>query len=383
MSTTLSILADENIPFVVEAFSSLGHVTTMPGRKMTNADVGKHDVLLVRSVTQVDEALLAGEKLKFIGTATIGTDHVDTTCLADKGIAFSSAPGSNALSVAEYITAALLELIKAGIITPPDITVGVVGVGNVGSRVAKKVEALGFKALRNDPPLKDKTGDKCYVDLDNILAQSDIITVHTPLIDDGPYRTKHLVDKAFLAKTKKGAVLINSSRGKVVDEKALIQALDSGHISAAILDVWYSEPNLSVEMLKRTFIASPHIAGYSYDGKVRGTQMLYDALTKVLDIKSTWRMENVLPEPVIPEVLVPDSGNVYEGVRQVVSTVYDIREDDGRMRKIGFIGQRYQGVYFDYLRKTYPIRREFSNTKLSENLDSQAGKILQACGFRV
>ncbi|HHN46554.1 MAG TPA: 4-phosphoerythronate dehydrogenase [Planctomycetes bacterium] len=383
MSAKPSILADENIPYARQAFEDIGRVRLMPGRNMRPDDVRNCDALLVRSVTTVDAKLLDGSSVAFVGTATIGTDHADEKYLRKQGIRFASAPGSNALSVAEYVTAALLELCAAGILKPPAVTVAVIGVGNVGGRVAAKLDALGFPSLLNDPPLAEATGDKKYRPLDEILPLADVVTLHVPLTREGPCPTHRMADAAFFAAMKPGAVFINTSRGSVMDELALKKALSDNRLSAAVLDVWSEEPDINVETLERAFIATPHIAGYSFDGKVRGTQMLYDALAAYLGIPAKWKMEHALPPPVIPEIALPKCDEPYETVRKAVCAVYDVREDDGRMRKLRLLTPPNRGAYFDCLRKSYPVRREFPNTRIVGGGDTRALEMLAKCGFQV
>ena len=378
-----SILSDDNIPFAKEAFSEFGEVRTMPGPAMTNSDIKACDILLVRSTIKVDEKLLAGSKVRFVGTATIGTDHVDEAFLKSKGIRFASAPGSNALSVAEYVMGAILELITARIVTPPDVKVAVIGVGNVGSRVVKKVEALGFKPVLNDPPLKDKTGDSQFRPLDEILPLADIVAVHVPLAKSGPYPTYQMVNQEFIEKMKPGAVFLNASRGNVVNESVLCKALDSRRISAAVLDVWAGEPSVALPTLAHAFIGTPHIAGHSFDGKVRGTEMLYNAVCDLLGTKPKWKMEQALPPPYIPEVVVPKGDDPYDAALKVVRTIYDVREDDAHLRALNLIAEPHRAGYFDYLRRYYPPRREFPNTRVIGDASDPATKMLADAGFKL
>jgi erythronate-4-phosphate dehydrogenase len=374
----MRIVADPNIPFVREAFGSLGDIALVPGREITAATVRDADALLVRSVTRVNESLLAGSRVKFVATATIGTDHVDERYLALRGIGFASAAGSNANSVAEYVVAAMLELAHRRKFRLRDKTLGVVGVGNVGSRVVRYAEALGMRVLQNDPPREraefpasftDELPDtptpgpsgagefdsavplpggvrggfrSPFVSLDRVLAEADIITLHVPLTREGPDATFHLFDKDRLAALElRRPILINTARGAVIDNKALLKAIDGEKIGATVLDVWENEPNISPELLDVVDLGTPHIAGYSLEGKVNGTRMIYEAACRHFGWPATW--QPVLPPPPAIEL----TGDLYADVRRM----YDITADDAALRK--------NVRDFDKLRAEYPVRREF------------------------
>jgi erythronate-4-phosphate dehydrogenase len=293
---TLKIVADENIPLVHEVFSGLGDVAVYRGRDIDTGTVASADVLLVRSVTRVDSALVADSSLRFVGTCTIGEDHVDKACLREMGIGFSSAPGCNANSVAEYVVAALLVLSKRHGINLRQSSLGIVGVGHVGSLVARKATALGMTCKLHDPPLAERTGDPSYVGLPEIQA-CDILSFHVPLERGGPYPTFHMVDTAFLAALKTDAILINTARGSVVDNEALKAALETGNLGGAVLDVWEGEPHMDTELLARVDVGTPHIAGYSLDGKVNGTTRIYEAVCRYFDLPATCNVAALLPPP--------------------------------------------------------------------------------------
>lgn len=267
----MKIVADPNIPFVREAFGAHGDVVLIPGRQITAGAVRDADALLVRSVTPVEEVLLAGSRIRFVATATIGTDHVDVRYLEVLGIGFASAAGSNANSVAEYVVAALLELARRGRYRLRDRSLGVIGVGNVGSKVVRYARALGMRVLQLDPPLG----------LHERAWEADIVTLHVPLLET----TRHMLHHDNLT----GFTLINTSRGAVVDNKALLQAIDGNRIPAAALDVWEGEPQISAELLDVVEIGTPHIAGYSFDGKVAGTRMIYEAFCRHFKITPFWQ----------------------------------------------------------------------------------------------
>lgn len=362
---SMKIVADENIPFAKEAFSCIGEVTLAHGRFMP--DLTETDALIVRSITKVGKALLDGTAVKFVGTATIGFDHIDLGYLASHGIGFASAPGSNSNSVSEYVTAALLIHARDRRIELAGRSIAVIGVGNVGSKVVRKCESLGMTVLKNDPPLRDATGDTSFLPLEDVL-DADFVTVHVPLTKTGPYPTRHMVNDDFLGRMN--GVLINSSRGSVVDESALKKALGKT-VKDAILDVWENEPNVDRE-LAGMVRGTPHIAGYSYDGKVNGTQMMYDTVCDFFDLEKVWRSEDALP----PGNSIECSGAREENaIRDAVRQVYDIERDyrDFTLRI----------EEFDRLRKEYPRRREFQTATVRCDGGDSLMRKLEGLGFRL
>ena len=355
----MRIMVDENVPYGREAFETLGEVQTAHGRKITREMLSGVDALVIRSITKANRDLLEGTPVKFVGTCTIGEDHVDKAYLAEAGIAFSSAPGCNANSVGQYITSALVRLSMKHGFDMAGMKLGIVGVGNVGTKVHKKAAALGFECVLNDPPRFDATGDAKFRPIEEIL-DCDIITFHVPLEKTAKYPTWHLADAAFIARMKPGAILINSSRGAVVDNTALKEALKSGHLRAAVLDVWEGEPNPDPELLERVDFATPHIAGYSFDGKVNGTRQVYEALCAHLGVAASWDPAPLLPEPEVPRLMV-DTARA-DCVSGAVLDVYDILRDDADMRGLLQAAPEERAAFFDALRKNYPRRREFFNT---------------------
>ncbi len=363
--SSLQILADENIPCVEESFGTLGSVERCDGRSIGPDAVRDVDVLLVRSVTPVGPALLDGSAVRFVGSATIGTDHVDRDYLEAEDIAFAHAPASNADSVANYVVASLLTLARHRREPLRGRTVGIVGCGNIGGRLARRLPALGLEVLRNDPPLADEAeaaGEAHdFVPLDAVLREADVITCHVPLTTDGPYPTHHLLDADAIARTKPGVWLINTSRGPVVANDALLAAVEDGRVEAAALDVWEGEPVPDPALVRAVDVATPHIAGYAYDGKVRGTTMLYEALCDVLGVEPSWDAATVL-QPGDPDGLrchPPDPRlSRTDWLHHLVQQAYDLAADDARMR--GYLKQPEgeRGNYFSHLRKTYPRRRE-------------------------
>ena len=380
----MKIVADENIPFVKECFSSIGNVTLISGRSMTSALVKDADILLVRSITKVGSDLLEGSNVKFAATATIGTDHIDQNYLRNKGIGFSAAPGSNANSVAEYVVAALLALGKKHKFTLAGKSLGIIGVGNVGSKVAKKAAALGMEVLLNDPPLQRETGDAKYIELEKLYG-CDFITMHTPLTKDGGDKTFHLADSNFFGKLKPSAFFINTSRGGVTETTAIKNALASKSIAGAVLDVWENEPNIDPELLLAVDLSTPHIAGYSYDGKIAGMTMIYEAACKHFGIEPKHTTEDFLPAAEVPSIEIdPPAADEQTILHDTVQQVYVINRDDFNTREILIVPEDERGKWFDDLRKNYAVRREFQNTQITLSTSDDALKAkLNGIGFKV
>lgn len=358
----MRIVADANIPFVRECLSSVGEVRVLSGRDITPEAVVDADALLVRSITVVNEPLLAGSRVRFVGTATIGFDHVDVSYLRRRGIGFASAPGSNANSAAEYVMAGLLEIARRRKIALEGKSIGVIGVGNVGGRVARKCEGLGMRVVRNDPPLQRQTKDSQYVGLE-ALYDCDLITIHTPLTREGIDKTFHLADREFFNRLKQGAVFVNASRGAVVKTQALKDAIRAGRLGAVVLDVWEGEPDIDVELLGMVDLASPHIAGYSFDGKVAGMVMIYRSLCEHFGLTPKFDAKDFLPVPEIPRLEV-ETGDATDDelLVRIAERVYSISRDDRDTRQIADQPPESRGRFFDALRKNYPVRREFHNT---------------------
>ncbi len=358
----MKIVADANIPFVRECFSSVGDVEVLGGRDITPGVIAAADALLVRSITRVDEALLSGSRVRFVATATIGFDHVDLPYLEKNNIGFASAPGSNANSAAEYIIGALLEVGRKHGIQLEGKSIGVIGVGNVGSRVARKCEALGMRVLRNDPPLQRKTGDPKYVPVESLYG-CDCLTIHTPLTHEGIDKTFHLAGDGFFSSLKPGAVFLNASRGAVVDTEALKSAIRSGRLRAVVLDVWEGEPDIDTELLETVDLGTPHIAGYSLDGKIAGMTMIYRAFCEYFHLQPRFDTRDFLPPPEVPRLELHTEGLADEELlARAVEQVYSVRRDDRDLRRIVDQPPEKRGRFFDSLRKNYPVRREFHNT---------------------
>jgi erythronate-4-phosphate dehydrogenase len=374
----MKIIADENIPFVKECFSSAGDCATIHGRSITPEILKDADALLVRSITKVDKNLLEGTNIKFVGTATIGFEHIDVDYLASKKIGFASAPGSNANSVTEYVVSALLNLAEKYKFDISKKSIGIVGVGNVGGRLEKKVKALGMNVVLNDPPLKRKTGDEKYRPIEEIF-DCDIITLHTPLTKEGTDKTYHLADEKFFKSLKKDTIFFNSCRGKVHDTAALKKAITDCKLRACVLDVWENEPNIDIELVKMVDYGTPHIAGYSYDGKIGGMIMIYETFCKHFGVKPKFSAKDFLPRPQVEKIDIDK--NDPNPLLTIVNTLYDIKKDDEKLRQIINKLAEKQGEYFDRLRKNYHIRREFQNTAVSTT-DNKLRNVLEGLGFK-
>ncbi len=278
----MKLVVDDKIPFIKGEAEKLGDVVYLSGHKISAADVRDADVLITRTRTRCNAALLADSNVSFVATATIGFDHIDVPFMEQAGIAWTNCPGCNATSVAQYVESSLLLLAQDGILNLKDCTVGVIGVGNVGRRVAERIKAMGCNVLLNDPPRAEKEDDfaQCHTEISELLEQCDVITIHTPLTTTGNHPTFHLVNDSFFQRLRKLPILLNAGRGEVVCTQALLQAIDNKLIRAAVIDTWENEPNINLELLSKVYIGTPHIAGYSADGKANGTRMSLEAIAK-------------------------------------------------------------------------------------------------------
>lgn len=374
MHNRLSIVADENIPLLHEFFDELGDITTLAGRSITPEHVEKADILLVRSVTQVTADLLRDSPVRFVGTATSGIDHIDTECLSANGIHFAYAPGSNARGVGEYVVAALLHLK----IELEGASIGIIGHGHVGEHVRELTAALGLRTVLHDPPKARETGDSIYRPLEEALA-CDVVTLHVPLIAEGQEATFEMMNSERFAAMKPGATFINAARGEVVDAEALAHSIDSGHISACVLDVWPHEPDIDWGLLQKVSIATPHIAGYSHDGKVRGSYALREALLKFLGKQET--TESSLEKYLFPTFTISESGP--DAIHRAVKATYDIMQDDSSLREGLQLPDAERPAHFDRLRKTYRSRGEFTRCNLHIDAPKKALTQLAQLGFHI
>ena len=361
----MHIVADENIPLLDEFFAAFGSIRRLPGRSITAADVREADLLLVRSVTPVNRALLDGSRVRFVGTCTIGTDHLDLDYFAEAGIAWSSAPGCNARGVVDYVLGSVLTLAEREGVDPAARVYGVVGAGQVGGRLVKLLRGLGWQVRVCDPPRQATEGGD-FVSLEQIIAECDVISLHTPL----DASTRHLFDAARLAALKPGTWLINASRGAVVDNAALRSLLPQRPDLQAVLDVWEGEPQADVELAALCQLATPHIAGYSLDGKLRGTAQIYQACCRALGVAEQVHLADLLPALWLSELSIDGSADPAWALASICRAVYDPRRDDADFRRSLGGDADARRAAFDLLRKHYPMRREIDGLNVRIQGDS-------------
>lgn len=372
----MHIVADENIPLLDEFFADFGTIHRLPGRAITAQDVRDADLLLVRSVTRVDRALLKGSRVRFVGTCTIGTDHLDLDYFAEAGIAWSSAPGCNARGVVDYVLGSVLTLAEREGVDPAARIYGVVGAGQVGARLVNLLRGLGWQVRVCDPPRQAAEGGE-FVSLERIIDECDVISLHTPL----DASTRHLFDAARLAGLKPGSWLINASRGAVVDNAALRALLPERGDLKAVLDVWEGEPQADVELAALCQLATPHIAGYSLDGKLRGTAQIYQACCRVLGVPERVRLDDLLPAPWLSEVALDASADPAWALTTLCRAVYDPRRDDADFRRSLVGDADARRAAFDRLRKHYPMRREIDGLRVRIQGDApQLVELVRALG---
>ncbi len=376
----MKIVADTNIPYLQSAFGALGQLVPLPPGAITRREVADADALVVRTDVKVGRDLLAGSRVRFVGTATIGADHVDVGYLKQQHIAFASAPGSNADSVKEYVIAALTTLMIRGGFSLTGKTLGIVGAGNIGSRVAPMASVWGMTVKQNDPPLREITGSPVYVDIGELM-DADVITMHVPFTRTGPCPTFHLFDARRIAAMKKGSVLINTSRGGVVDNTALLKALHAGHLGGAVLDVWENEPRIDTALLTSVSIGTPHVAGYSLEGKARATGMIHDALCRTFGLSSAWHAE--LPPVQEPALPVDRDAVPEKAAADIIGRCHPLLDDDRALRAILTQPEDARARYFSGLRTGYAFRREFSTRRFQHtSIDPLLNRLLTSAGFR-
>ena len=366
------IVADDKIPFLKGVLEEAAVVVYLPGAKTTATDVRDADALITRTRTICNSQLLKNSRVRFIATATIGFDHINVKEMQTLGIRWQNAPGCNASSVAQYLTSALTSFPGSR----KGQTLGIIGVGHVGKKVAQAARALGMDVLLNDPPRAEKEGPEGFVSLEEIRRKADFITLHVPLETEGKYPTWKMLKSDFFNALKPGAVFINSSRGEAVDNDALKAALSAGKVRAAVLDVWENEPGIDQELMTLARFSTPHIAGYSTDGKANGTAMSIRGVTRELGILG---FENWYP-PQVPMAL--NSDTIYlddrqpdeDQIRKAVLHTYNIADDDWRLKSAP--------ENFEKLRGNYPIRREFPSYRVSGGSDA-ARRVLADLGFEL
>lgn len=338
----MKVIVDNKIPYIREAIEQIAdEVIYAPGKDFTPELVQDADALIIRTRTRCDRSLLAGSKVKFIATATIGFDHIDTAYCREAGITWTNAPGCNSASVAQYIQSALFILQQTRGMKLNQMTIGIVGVGNVGSKVADVARKLGIQVMLNDLPREEREESTMFASLKSIAEKCDIITFHVPLYKEGKYKTFHLADEAFFRSLKRSPIIINTSRGEVIETAALLKALQTGLISDAVIDVWENEPDINLTLLYKVFIGTPHIAGYSADGKANATRMSLGSLCRHFGIQADYHIAP--PEPENPIIIASTPTEAY-------LKMYDPRKDCEALRA--------HPELFEKLRGDYPLRRE-------------------------
>jgi len=381
----------------------LGEVLARDGRQLTVADVHDADALFTRSTTRISAALLAGSSVRYYGSAVIGTDHIDIPYLENQHIPWVAAPGCNAESVANYVTSALLWLGGQHRFTLKGKTIGIIGCGNVGSKVLRHAQALGLNIIVSDPPLQ-RAGTKLpkparFVPLPELLAESDIVTCHVPLTKTGQDATFQMLDTPQFAQIKPGVIFINAARGAILSTDALLGVLGT-RIAHTVIDCWEGEPTYRTDLLARVDIATPHIAGHSYEGKVNGTKIIYKAYLAWLAESATdsvlrerakelLREEAIeklfaLPPPPVPHIHLPSIKESEEVLRQAVLRVYDIEADSLRLKRSCVEDPVLRAAAFDQQRSKYPMRREFTSTTVTlAKASPELHATLQGLGFKV
>jgi erythronate-4-phosphate dehydrogenase len=373
----MKIVIDDKIPYIRGAFEGVAEVIYLAGSKTTPEVAKDADAIVTRTRTICNEKLLAGSSVKFIATATIGYDHIDTDYCDATGIKWTNAPGCNSKSVEQYIASTLIVLAERKNLQLKDLCIGVVGVGNVGSKVARVCNLFGMKVLLNDPPRERAEGSAAFVSLKQVMDEADIITLHVPLNLKGDDATFHLGNEEFFSGLKKKPVVINSCRGEVVETNAVKAALKNGQISAFVCDCWENEPDIDLELLDMTEIATPHIAGYSKDGKATGTEMSVHAISKYFNLGlENWHPSGVeLPEKPVFE-LDGNGLSAQQIISKAILHTYDIRNDDHDFRK--------NTAQFEQLRGDYLTRREFpAFTIITRNIGDKTLEVLRKIGFKV
>lgn len=374
----LNLVADENMPAVEALFGDFANITRLPGREMQASDLAEADILLVRSITTVDDNLLAqARQLKFVGTATIGTDHLDTAALDSRAIEYSNAPGCNADAVVDYTLSGIYKDAQVRGRNLKNLCFAVVGCGQVGSRLLERLRLLGHEPLSCDPLRASEAGFE-HTTIDEVIRTADVICLHTPLTKRGEAPSKHLLDEARLRQLKPGALLLNAGRGAVIDNAALLGVANDRPDLVLILDVWEHEPSVDLQLAQRCFIATPHIAGHSIDGKLRGTWMLYDHVCRNFGVEQRFKLEDILPAPRILGVTLAEDAEPH----RLLQLVYDQWADDRRFRASLVADAVQQRANFDQLRKNYPYRREFAALRIAVASDAQQAE-LSAMGFQV
>lgn len=378
----MKLVIDANIPAADACFGSLGTLTRVPGREINAAHLHAADALIVRSITQVNDTLLADSPVRFIGTCTIGTDHIDHVALAQRGIAFSSAPGCNAEAVVDYVLSSLLTLAERDGWLLSERTVGIVGVGNVGSRLQSRLTAMGVTTLACDPPRAAAETTQAFHSLDALIERCDVFCLHTPLTRQGPHATHQLLNAQRIEELAPGSVLLNAGRGDCVDGLALRSRLAGKGDISAILDVWEEEPGIDAGLRDLVSLATPHIAGHSLDGKLRGTWMIEQALARHCGQPSDLTFVDICPPPALASLHLQQALSPEDALRLCMRAVYDVRRDHDALQRQTLQQGMRKG--FDDCRANYPLRREFATLQVQLSGEAVAlESVLRGAGFAV
>jgi erythronate-4-phosphate dehydrogenase len=373
----MKIVIDDKIPYIRGAFEPFAKVLYLPGSKTVPEVVRDADALITRTRTKCNEYLLKGSKVRFIATATIGYDHIDTGYCSKAGIEWTNAPGCNSESVNQYIASALFSWSAGNKAELKNKVIGIVGVGHVGSKVARLCETIGMRVLLNDPPRERKEGSEKFVSLEKICQEADIITLHVPLNFSGTDATYHMVGKDLLNSMKRKPLLINSCRGEVFETQSVINGLHDGIISGVIADCWENEPDIDLNLLQMAEFGTPHIAGYSKDGKANGTRMSVRAVSRFFGLGiDDWEPSGIELPGNTTLVIDGKESDVHSVLGEAILSTYDIKNDDFRLRE--------NTALFEKLRGDYPVRREFGTyTVKVKNVQKDTVEKLMKLGFSV
>ena len=375
----MRIIADRDIPQVKSAFSEFGEVELVSGRSLTPAQLGDAQILIVRSITQVDQSLLEHSKICIVGTATSGIDHLDTRYLQERGIVYFDAAGCNARAVAEYVVACSILCGRLGSVERGELTAGIIGFGHAGKFVHAMLSALGVACVVNDPLLEPEQHEARFVDLE-VALQSDIVTLHVPITELGEFRTRGLIGTAQLAQMGAGTLLINAARGGVVDEPSLLKWLAARTSAVVAVDCWHGEPVIDLALLGRAAIATPHIAGHTREARLRATTMLSTRIAAQLGVAQVWT-ETPAP-PVDLQLQKRGSRRPVDVLSDAVLRCCDPRMVTAGLRRTADLGVTDRGTAFDALRQKAGSRREFPCHRVAcDGLESDTVQDLRALGF--
>lgn len=369
----INLVADGTILLLDELFGDLAKITRVGGRSISSEQVASADALVLRSTAKVTPVLLKDSKVQFVGTCTIGTDHLATDYMDANTIAWHNAPGCNAAGVADYVIACLNHAWQTLDIDPRQQTIGIVGAGNVGGQLAQRLQKAGFNVLQCDPPKAD-AGHQGYVELDELLARCQIVCLHTPLTKAGAHATDNLLHEQRIKNLAKGTVLISAGRGEVVDQQALLERQQNHNDVHLFMDVWHQEPNIDKRLFDYCHCVTPHIAGHSLEGKMRGTYMIYKDFCKHFGLPVRHSLADLIPKPDLSMLQLNSMATAREVLAMACSNVYPLMADNARMR---------EGNDFDLLRKNYPVRREFSSLKLHGITNTQTTTMMSGLGFGI